>query len=151
MKQDLFIDPGTPFGFCVWDDGELVTARRVPQSDPTWEERSSHAADQLSTILQHYKPRKVYCERPIQMGGHSRASDDNLIKLCLTVGRFVQVCDWLDIPVELVQASWLGQLTSKAIRYRVGQIIEGDVSSIPEHAIDSVAMALFVYGKWPRG
>lgn len=153
---DLMIDPGTPFGWSLWRRKQLVRSNKCVQTGPTWEARVDLACFQLRELLVLYKPYLVYCERPIQMGGHTRGANDSFVKLCLTVGRFMGVCCDKGIPMKFVPASWLGQLNDTAIRHRVNAI-GGEAKDprpyrgLPEHAIDSVAMALFVYGKWPRG
>lgn len=148
----LCIDPGTPFGWALWEGAKLRRWGVEKSNARSWHQRSHECAVQLKYVILHTLPQRVYCEMPIYMSGHAAAAGGNLVKLCCTVGRFMEVCDGLGMPFfPVAVADWLGQLPEEAVRHRVRQIMGPKIDEIPSHALDGVAMGLHVLGKWPKG
>jgi hypothetical protein len=153
----LTVDPGIPFGWALWSEaGSLVrwgvenvaaNARDMP-----WQYKSERMAYALHILLTVNKVHGVYCELPTYMSGHAAASGGSLVKLCFTVGRFMQVCSDLAVPFRGIEVrDWLGQLTDKAIRHRVETVLpEYAPGTFKPHCIDAVGMGLHVLGKWPK-
>jgi hypothetical protein len=147
------IDPGTPFGFSVWEGQKFIRAeKRMQPGRKTWNERSKDAANQLHSMLKATQPDVVYCEVPAYFEGHAAAAKGVLVKLCRTVGRFEQVCDdlgieWVDVEVK----DWLGQLDARAIRHRAEGVLGKEFCDryTDEHSLDAICIGLHVHGRWP--
>lgn len=150
MKM-LCVDPGSsPWGWCLWDGMKLKRYGTERSNARSYHERSFECANQLRDVVRHTEPDKVIIELPKYMPGHAAAAGGNLVKLCFTVGRMMQVCDEIGIFIVTVDPDWLGQLNDAAIRYRVEHVLGREhTQQIKAHAIDAVAMGLYVLGKWP--
>jgi hypothetical protein len=165
MSNILCIDPGTPFGFAVWDQrasvasadelraGLLAFGHRFQPGCKKWRDRSAAAARDLYGLIKKHEPVFVFMEEPIFMSGHAAADRGDLVKLCRTHGRFEQICDECLVPVVPVAvADWLGQLKAHQVRHRAEGILGKefcDNYATNEHALDAICIGLHVLGRWP--
>lgn len=151
----LTIDPGVPFGWAIFEDGELDAYGKINPRIEDWQDRVEKAREMLGVEVIHQFRfiHKIYIERPVYMPGHAAADSDSLVKLCMTVGSFMSMCRVYGHRVEFIRVcDWLGQMSDKAIRHRVEGILGKEVTdAIPAHAIDATGMGLYVLGKWPGG
>jgi hypothetical protein len=155
FKPVLSIDPGTPFGWAVWEEAAKPSTVGVWRQGKTegdfmaWLANTHKAAIQLRQLIGMFGIEVVVCEFPAFWEENAAALSGSLVKLTFLVGRFAEVAQEersktiLFKPMQV--RTWRGQLPDEAVKRRVQRYLNGDpiTDSIKSHAWDAVGIGWY--------
>ena len=98
----------TMIGYSIWDEDELIKYGKLAPTikDLEWRERVKDFIPQLQTIINEYKPKKMYAEDvPLFEKGQGAKGKKTLVQLGATQGSIIGLCGANSIDVEFIPVS----------------------------------------------
>lgn len=98
----------TMIGYSIWDEDELIKCGKLAPTikDLEWRERVKDFIPQLQTIINEYKPKKMYSEDvPLFEKGQGAKGKKTLVQLGATQGSIIGLCGANSIDVEFIPVS----------------------------------------------
>ena len=98
----------TMIGYSIWDEDELIKYGKLAPTikDLEWRERVKDFIPQLQTIINEYKPKKMYAEDvPLFEKGQGAKGKKTLVQLGATQGSIIGLCGANNIEIEFIPVS----------------------------------------------